>query len=63
MQHRKVHAVKSKIAYLHCGDQLRKTLALEIAEVESVVAAVKWAKLFQYSDNSTVLRTTDGFLK
>jgi len=43
--------VKAEIAYFHCGDQLRQTLATEIGEVESVVAAVKWAESFQHSLN------------
>jgi hypothetical protein len=43
--------VKAEIAYFHCGDQLRKTLAVEIGEVQSIVATINWAKSFQYSDN------------
>ena len=45
--------MKTEIAYFHCGDQLRKTLASEIGEVESVVAAIKWVESFRYSDSGT----------
>jgi hypothetical protein len=42
--------VKAEVSYFHCGDQLRKTLAGEIDEVTSVIAAIKWVEIFQYSD-------------
>jgi len=45
--------MKADTAYFHCGDQLRKTLAVEIGEAMSVVAAIKWADAFQYSYNSS----------
>ena len=46
--------VKSEVAFFHCGDQLKKTLAVEISEVEAIVAAVEWAASYRYVDNSTV---------
>jgi hypothetical protein len=46
--------VRAEIAFFHCGDQLRETLAKEIGEVESIIATVKWTESFQYSDNRTV---------
>ena len=37
--------------YYHCGEQLQKTLASEIYDVESVVSAVQWVPSFQYKEN------------
>jgi hypothetical protein len=45
--------MKADIAYFHCGDQLRKTLAVEIGEAMSIVAAIKWADAFQYSESGS----------
>jgi hypothetical protein len=45
--------MKANIAYFHCGDQLRETLAGEIEEVKSVITAVKWADAFRYSRNGS----------
>jgi hypothetical protein len=55
--------VKAEIAYFHCGDQLRKTLAVEIGEVQSIVATLDWAKSFQYSDSSTVCEHQTAYNK
>ena len=42
--------MKYELTYFHCGDQLRRTLAAEIAEVESVVASVQWDQEFHYGE-------------
>lgn len=55
--------MKAEIAYFHCGNQLKNTLAAEISEVESVVASVKWADSFQYFDNGTVYEHQAGYNK
>ena len=55
--------MKAEIAYFHCGDQLRKTLAVEIGEVQSLVATLDWAKSFQYSDSSTVCEHQTAYNK
>jgi hypothetical protein len=55
--------MKTEIAYFHCGDQLRKTLAVEIGEVESVVATIKWAETFRYSDGGTIYEHQAGYNK
>jgi hypothetical protein len=55
--------VKAEIAYFHCGDHLRKALAVEIGEVGSVVASIKWAESFQHSDNGTVYEHQAGYNK
>ena len=43
--------MKIKTKYFHCGEQLQKTLAKEINDVESVVNQVQWAPSFQYCEN------------
>jgi hypothetical protein len=40
--------MKTETTYFHCGDQLKKTLAVEIEEVLSAVTAVKWSDSFVY---------------
>ncbi|MFA5374787.1 MAG: BglII/BstYI family type II restriction endonuclease [Dehalococcoidia bacterium] len=44
--------MKFETAYFHCGDQLKKTLATEIAEVEQIVGSIVWDRAYSYSDNS-----------
>ena len=55
--------VKAEKVYFHCSDQLKRTLATEIEEVESAVATVKWADVFQYSDKGTVYKHQAGYNK
>jgi restriction endonuclease BglII len=40
--------MKAEVAYFHCGQQLRETLAKEIAEIESIIASIRWAETFRY---------------
>ena len=55
--------MKAKIAYLHCGNQLKKTLDVEIREVESVVATIKWSDSFKYSDKGTIYQHQAAYNK
>ena len=45
--------MKSETSYFHCGDQLRRTLASEIQEIQSVVSSIQWLDSFQYSVHGT----------
>ena len=40
--------MRAETTYFHCGDQLKATLAAEIGEVESAVAAVPWLHSFTH---------------
>jgi hypothetical protein len=53
--------VKAEIAFFHCGDQLKETLAKEIGEVESAVATVPWVGSFEYSRNGSVYGHQAGY--
>ncbi len=55
--------MKAEFAYFHCGDQLKKTLAVEIGEVESVVAELKWADSLHYSDAGITYEYQTGYNK
>ena len=55
--------MKSTISYYNCGDQLRKTLAGEISEIEDVVDAVKWAKDFTCVVKSASYEHQTGYNK
>jgi len=35
--------MKYEISFFHCGDHLKKTLATEIDEIESIVQSVQWS--------------------
>jgi hypothetical protein len=58
-----VFIVQAQFTYFHCGDQLRKTLAVEIGEVETIVANIKWAKAFNYSHNNAVCEHQTAYNK
>lgn len=45
--------MKAAYTFFHCGDQLRSTLAREISEIESVVAAVEWDREFHYATDGS----------
>jgi hypothetical protein len=53
--------VRFELAYFHCGAQLRKTLAAEISEVESVVDAIEWRGSFRYSERDDVYEHQKGY--
>jgi hypothetical protein len=53
--------VKAEITFFHCGDQLRKTLAEEIGEVETIIADITWSELFEYSNAKTVYPHQTGY--
>jgi hypothetical protein len=53
--------LKAEYSYFHCGDQLKRTLAREISEVESVVAAVRWASPFQYLGKGKIYEHQAGY--
>ena len=42
--------MRAETTFFHCGDQLRSTLAEEIAEVEAAVADVPWNPDFAHDD-------------
>ena len=46
--------MKSEIAYFHCGDQLKITLATEIEEINSVVAAIQWQPAFSFIEDEII---------
>ena len=37
-----------KSAYFHCGDLLQKALAVEINEIETVIAEIRWSPGFEF---------------
>ena len=53
--------MKAELRFFHCGDQLRNTLAAEIAEVESVVSNVSWLSSFQYIDKGITHEHQTGY--
>jgi len=53
--------MKTDISYFHCGEQLKETLALEIKEVETIVATVKWAESFRHTENGFVYENQTGY--
>ncbi len=55
--------MKAKITFFHCGDQLRKTLAKEISEVEEVINKVLWAPSFEYEENDEIHKHQTGYNK
>jgi hypothetical protein len=56
-----VRKVKTEITYFHCGDQLKKTLAVGIDEVLSAVAAVKWRDSFVHKAKNTQHEHQTGY--
>lgn len=55
--------MKTKTKYFHCGEQLQKTLATEIKEVELVVSQVQWVRAFQYSENGNTYEHQTAYNK
>jgi len=55
--------LRAETTYFHCGDQLKKTLAHEIGEVESVVASIRYAESFQHAENGTAYHHQAGYNK
>ncbi|MBC7264040.1 MAG: hypothetical protein H5T64_06730 [Chloroflexi bacterium] len=53
--------MKSTTAFFHCGDYLRETLRDEIQEVQSVIAAVRWAYEFGYREDGTTYKHQAGY--
>jgi hypothetical protein len=53
--------VKAQTAYFHCGDQLRATLASEIGEVLSAVAAVQWIESFSHATDDALHEHQAGY--
>lgn len=53
--------MKGKISYFHCGKQLKKTLATEIHEVEMIVDAIQWSKVFQCSVKEKTYQHQTGY--
>jgi hypothetical protein len=55
--------MKSEKAFFHCGDQLQKTLANEIIEIESVVSKVQWTPTFKYKENDDIYEHQTAYNK
>ena len=55
--------MKAETSYFHCGDQLRKTLAIEITEVEQIVGSILWDKTYTYSDSGGSYKYQTGYNK
>lgn len=55
--------MKTRIKYFHCGEQLQKTLAREINEVELVISKVQWLPSFQYSENGNTYEHQTAYNK
>jgi hypothetical protein len=55
--------MKTKSAYFHCGDQLRKTLLNEIGEIEHALDWVKWLPSFQHLGKDSALEHQTGYNK
>lgn len=55
--------MKVQIAYFHCGDHLKETLAAEIREIVAAVGAVQWAESFTYVHDETVYEHQSGYNK
>ena len=53
--------MQAEVAYFHCGDQLRATLANEIREVLSAIAAVQWIESFSYTANTAMHQHQSGY--
>ena|SRR5436190_15501664 len=53
--------MKAETTYFNCGDQLRKTLELEIGEVQSAVAGVQWMHSFQHTDEQGDFEHQTGY--
>ena len=53
--------MKAELAYFHCGDQLRATLANEIREVLSAVEAVQWVESFSHATEDTLHEHQAGY--
>jgi hypothetical protein len=55
--------MKVETEFLHCGEQIQKVFAGEIAEIVSVVEAVKWSEVFEHSENDTVSQHQTAYNK
>jgi len=55
--------MKAEIAYFHCGDQLKKTLASEIGEAETIISSVNWEESFHHTENGVVYDNQAGYNK
>lgn len=55
--------MKAKTKYFHCGEQLQKTLAREINEVEAVISKVQWFPSVQYNENGNTYEYQTGYNK
>jgi len=53
--------LKSETTFFHCGDQLKKTLAAEISEVDSVISSIEWAESFSYTDEDKAYEHQTGY--
>jgi hypothetical protein len=55
--------MKSFKTFFHCGEYLRKSLANEIMEIESVIENIPWISSFHYSDSDITYDNQTGYNK
>jgi hypothetical protein len=55
--------MKTRTAIFHCGEQLQKTLATEINEIETVVNQIQWASSFQFIENGNTFEHQTAYNK
>jgi len=63
--------MKAQTAYFHCGNQLKKTFASGIFEIESIISSIKWTKEYRNNENGVIFEHqtaynkafTDSFIK
>jgi len=53
--------LKANTAFFHCGDQLRETLFVEIAEVLAVVDGVEWSPSFAHQAGDASYEHQTGY--
>jgi len=55
--------MKSQITFFHCGEQLKRTLSLEIDEINSIVQSINWSPAFSFESLKSILEHQTGYNK
>jgi hypothetical protein len=53
--------MKAETTFFHCGEQLRRTLLVEIDEVRAAVDSVKWAGSFAHEADAIIFEHQSGY--
>jgi hypothetical protein len=55
--------MKTQTAYFHCGDQLKKTFASGISEIESIISLIKWTNEYRNNEKGVIYEHQTAYNK